>query len=609
MRQITESELKQIKTEFNKRKKNIGLSGYNIGEYLTEGGTAKIYLVKNSFSLKQYVIRISEEIQSPYSDESYNEREVRIQEELKRSNQPHIVSYLDSFMVKATGPYHITPYYCAIMELLIPLKKTRGGDGREIAVRLGNDLLPLLQTLWDKKIIHRDIKPENIFYDKDFRNRKGFMLGDFGIARKDSETSITDAGTGSTKAPEIAGIDSALEGNKMRSDMYSLGMVMYYYLNECIYPSNHTRLSNNPDKSPFPLPRYGSRKLKNLVLKATQYNPEDRFSSPQEMLRELQSCEEYRQFIESADSDNEETRIPIQTAMDRITRLQAENEALQKEAAQRNQELMAEIEMWREKYSRKESELESVRQHGNSPQEWQRPYGRRAPEPNHTYQSSNDAADNSQEQRPTGRRLLGCSYSQANASCVEVKVGSLVTFGKYPTGTNGELMPIEWRVLDIQGNMALLITEKLIDCRKYNDTAQPVTWENCTLRRWLNRVFINRAFSEKSRARIITVTNTNPGIITNDRVFLLSTDQAEQYFSSNQERMAAVTLYARQQGSHTSDKCSLPNGDKTGWWWLRSSGGSSTSAVHVNIYGNISTSGSNIDRSNGSVRPALWVRI
>ena len=87
---------------------------------------------------------------------------------------------------------------------------------------------------------------------------------------------------------------------------------MYYYLNEGVYPSNRERIDRTPpDTSSFPEPRYGSKRLKQLVVKATQYYPKDRFSSPQEMLRELQQCEEYSRYVDQNDENRQSTILAL----------------------------------------------------------------------------------------------------------------------------------------------------------------------------------------------------------------------------------------------------------------------------------------------------------
>ena len=306
MLHITQPVMDQITDIFNRRKAAIGLSAYSVGELLDHGGMSNVYRINDSAGNTEYVLRVSEEHTSPYSNDVFNEREIRILQELKKNRQPHVVQFLDAFVADIPGQPR---YYCAVMKYLSTLKQySINGDGVEIAVRLGCDFLPLLQSFMDKKILHRDIKPENIFYDRDFRNDTGFLLGDFGIAKRNSVTSVTPVGTESTMAPEVRGLDRALGSDRTFGDMYSLGMVMYMYLNQGLYPSNGERIEKMPpDKKPFPEPRYGSKRLKRLVLKATSYHPGERFESPQAMLRELQQCDEYKQFIEQSDNDSQET--------------------------------------------------------------------------------------------------------------------------------------------------------------------------------------------------------------------------------------------------------------------------------------------------------------
>ena len=365
--------LKQIASIFNTRKKKIYLSKYSVGNLIAQGGMANVYELKTRFGQADYVLRVSEEQKSPYSQDIFNVREMDILRELKRIRQPHVVQYLDAFIVDIPGQPR---YYCAVMKKLIPLITNYAKqDYTKIAVMLGNDLLPLLQSLVDREIIHRDIKPENIFYDGDFRNSNGFLLGDFGIAKKDKESSATPIGTDSTMAPEIRGLDREIRHDKSLSDMYSLGIVMYYYLNEGVYPSNKERLTNPPDKNPFPEPRYGSKRLKQLVVKATQYNPKDRFASPQEMLRELQQCEEYATLITQNVNSDAPTSIPeqqssqegiqniayereLQGERNRRIALEAENDNL-REASERNRR---ELQNERKRRSSIEAENQSLKE-------------------------------------------------------------------------------------------------------------------------------------------------------------------------------------------------------------------------------------------------------
>lgn len=46
--------------------------------------------------------------------------------------------------------------------------------------------------------------------------------------------------------------------------------------------------------------------------------------------------------------------------------------------------------------------------------------------------------------------------------------------------------PLKWRILNVNGNDALLLSEKAVDAQRYHMTRESVTWETCTMRSWLN---------------------------------------------------------------------------------------------------------------------------
>ena len=101
-----------------------------------------------------------------------------------------------------------------------------------------------------------------------------------------------------------------------------------------------------------------------------------------------------------------------------------------------------------------------------------------------------------------------------------------VRFGKY-----------NWRVLDIQNEKALLLTEDIIGFRLYGGS----TWEGCALREYLNGAFL-QTLSSSEQSRIVSVANTNPdnpwygtsgGRNTTDKIFLLSIDEVVKYFGDS----------------------------------------------------------------------------
>ena len=225
-----------------------------------------------------------------------------------------------------------------------------------------------------------------------------------------------------------------------------------------------------------------------------------------------------------------------------------------------------------------------------------------------------------QVEEPKHNTLISTNqtFSKPTKPKIEVTVGQKVTFGQYPQGANGEVQTMVWRVLAVENGRALLITDKLIDCLKYNEKEDNVTWETCTLRKWMNNDFISKAFNSSQQERIATVTNQNPnnpeygtkgGRATQDKLFALSVDEAKKYFRDDDDRMAAPTGYAKKQGCYISDNYSLIAGEKTGLWWLRSPRSSSLLAALVYDYGNINQYGLRVNLDKVAVRPAFWLNL
>ena len=205
--------------------------------------------------------------------------------------------------------------------------------------------------------------------------------------------------------------------------------------------------------------------------------------------------------------------------------------------------------------------------------------------------------------------------------------GDIVTLGSYPQGANGEVKPIEWIVLEKQDNKALLISRYGLDAKPYNTEYTNITWENCTLRKWLNGEFLNKAFTAKEQTGILTTAvdnsaaqgysdwSTSGGNNTQDKVFLLSFAEANKYFGvryyeeagagDNVKARVQPTAYAIAQGAWTNIDYKTESGEPAGFWWLRSPGGSRSYAAFVYAGGSLSSS--YVDYVLHVVRPALWV--
>ena len=199
----------------------------------------------------------------------------------------------------------------------------------------------------------------------------------------------------------------------------------------------------------------------------------------------------------------------------------------------------------------------------------------------------------------------------AAARDVAFQPGKIVQFGRYPQTTEGnDDTVVEWQVLDRDGRNALLISRYGLDVQPYTWPSAQITWEQCTLRIWLNNTFANRAFSQEEQQAILmtTVVNgsdegywkTDGGNDTQDKIFLLSYRQAEQYFDvtiNNDENIKSrmqPTDYALAHGA-----------GKLGWW-LRSQGPEQGTAARVYSVGALDYDFTGFEEC---VRPALWVNI
>lgn len=175
-----------------------------------------------------------------------------------------------------------------------------------------------------------------------------------------------------------------------------------------------------------------------------------------------------------------------------------------------------------------------------------------------------------------------------------------IKFGRYPQASKNENALIEWLVLKNDGSKALLISKYALDCQQYHTSRIFGTWKTCTLRKWLNGTFISNAFSHEEQAMILSTTTESAD--TKDRVFLLSRDEAWEYFSSDSTRQCQGTAYCYAQGAYKT-------GNGNCKWWLRSPVYSGWTAYVYDgnledYYGKKSCC---VDNDDIAVRPALWI--
>ena len=171
-------------------------------------------------------------------------------------------------------------------------------------------------------------------------------------------------------------------------------------------------------------------------------------------------------------------------------------------------------------------------------------------------------------------------------------VGDMVKFGRYPQTADGEVQDIEWRVLAVDGDKVLAISSYALDAKPFDNDSND--WEDSEIRGWLNGEFYEGSFNDDEKG---IIASSDPG-----KVFFLSKKEAEEYFSSDEDRKCAPTEYAKANRAFVKYGCC--------YWWLRSPHPDDSDFVCCVKYdGDADDNYRSVNSFSGSVRPALWINI
>ncbi|MDU4695375.1 MAG: DUF6273 domain-containing protein [Paenibacillus sp.] len=214
-----------------------------------------------------------------------------------------------------------------------------------------------------------------------------------------------------------------------------------------------------------------------------------------------------------------------------------------------------------------------------------------------------------------------------------IKPGEQIRYGLFPQTADRKLQPIEWRVLQNTGSELLLLSEEILECKRYHGKsaeiswrdAVDITWRDCDLRQWLNEEFYATAFGLEERAWIQTTTCTDNGENcpdTEDKVFLLSVTEVKAITAvlgkswlttvgteyAKLKKPDGCSLYVYDKGE--KDNYVLRNGKEKGcsWWWLRTQGNQPSRAHFIGTGASI-RSYANVSLARDGVRPAIRMRI
>ncbi len=187
-------------------------------------------------------------------------------------------------------------------------------------------------------------------------------------------------------------------------------------------------------------------------------------------------------------------------------------------------------------------------------------------------------------------------------------------FGSYEQDANflNGSEPLEWTVLSKNKSEMLVRSTKLIDQLPYDNFGGEVTWETCTLRKWLNKNFYDIAFNSAEKKLIKTTKIKNQdhpdkpgkgGNDTKDKVFLLSYDEISNpdFFEEYWSRCISSTEYTKYMGPVAK------SGDTD--YWLRTVGEANGRAMKVYTYGNIYTNGLSVSANDNAILPAMTIKL
>lgn len=195
---------------------------------------------------------------------------------------------------------------------------------------------------------------------------------------------------------------------------------------------------------------------------------------------------------------------------------------------------------------------------------------------------------------------------------------SNIYFGNYwqsvksEDATDSNKEPVKWRVLANVGNL-FVVSDKNLDCVEYNSSAETVTWEECTLRKWLNSKFVDKAFTTQEQGAVLESLVVNEdgakgseaGPDTYDKVYLLSIYEVidpELGFPTDWKDKGGTRVALNTE--YTKSKRAMTNTDMSGAWWLRTPGDAKNAANVFNA-GNVFVRGGNVNNFIFAVRPAM----
>ena len=476
----------------------------------------------------------------------------------------------DEGIVKALDFFEINNTAYIVMEYLegITLKQYLRENQRIAPEDLIELLVPLIESLDEihsQGMIHRDISPDNIMVLPDGR----IKLMDFGAARDYTEfgekslSIVLKPGYAPPEQYQTHGIQGPW------TDIFALCATMY----KCITGENPPdAIERVMEDSLKKISEFGIAippQEEAAIIKGMSVSAKDRYQDIKDFCEDL-----YGGYEETPASENEESEVEIETG--------SEIKVIEIAEQQKSQYIL------------------------------------------HNPKVEDDSSTESGK-KVTWNCLWFGSYPQSQITAEDGEIYTILT-NIDNWNKNGDVIientkyhktekdyfkyePIKWRVLQSENGEAFLLSDVILDKQLYNENDKYVTWEKSSLRAWLNKKFIKRAFIDEEREKInITeiVNQDNPvygiegGNNTFDKIFLLSLSEVSE--QQDGEKYGFLDDEIRACGKSDFSKT-------VSWWWLRSPGRNSFSAAEVDCCGWILRCGVDVCYDSDGVRPALHLNL
>ena len=260
---------------------------YEIKKLIGEGGMANVYLGYDTILERDVAVKVLRGDLA--DDEKFVRRFRREAQSASLLNHPNIVQIYD--VGEDDGNFYIVMEYINGQTLKQLIKK-RGKLSVPETIDIMSQLTDGLAHAHDSYIIHRDIKPQNIMILDDGMVK----ITDFGIAMAINASDLTQTNSVMGSVHYLPPEQASGKGSTIKSDIYSLGIMMYEMLAGVMPFRGETavEIAMKHLKNPMPSVRKVNdsvpQSVENIILKATAKNPKNRFNNVRELYDDLKTC-------------------------------------------------------------------------------------------------------------------------------------------------------------------------------------------------------------------------------------------------------------------------------------------------------------------------------